>query len=413
MAGSAYRELLAKRQIQVVVATSLLIGIATGTPLAVVLLVQHQTGSFAQAGAVTAAFAIASAVSGPAQGRLIDRVGHTRTLPAFSVTGAVFMTVLVVAVLHGAPLGVLIAIAALSAAANPPMFPALRPLWAGLIDRPQQLGTAYAIHAVIVEICFILGPILAAVLVAVWSAAAAVIVITLLKTAGTLAFAATPASRRWRGEQHAGPRHWLGPLASPGMRAMLVADIPFGAFIGLLDVAVPAFAKEEGSTALAGVLLAALAIGSMVGGVVYGSRPRTLSGTRYAQIAALQALLTVPLIFADSPVALGVGMALAGLAVAPLSVVGSGITDVVAPAGTATEATSWVLTAYQVGLAAGTASAGAIVDGPGTQTAFAAAVGCAAFSAAVLWLRRRALDGHGLKTVGTVAPTPAVTAIDQ
>jgi predicted MFS family arabinose efflux permease len=197
------------------------------------------------------------------------------------------------------------------------------------------------------------------------------------------------------------------------MRAMLTADVPFGALIGLLDVAVPAFAKEEGSTALAGVLLAALAVGSMIGGVVYGSRPRTLSGTRYAQIAALQAVLTLPLIFASSPLVLGVGMALAGLAVAPLTVVGSGITDVVAPPGTATEATSWVVTAYQLGLAVGTASAGAIVDGPGTRAAFAAAAGCAAFSAVVLWVRRGLLDGHGLQTVGSVAPTPAVTAIDQ
>src|SRR6187200_2893516 len=109
MAGSVYKELLAKRQIQVIVATSLLIGLATGTPLAVVLLVQHETGSFAQAGAVTAAFAIASAISGPAQGRLIDRVGHTRTIPAFAVTGALFTTGLVFAATEGAPLGALIA----------------------------------------------------------------------------------------------------------------------------------------------------------------------------------------------------------------------------------------------------------------------------------------------------------------
>jgi MFS family permease len=410
MAGAAYKELLAKRQIQVIVATSLLIGLATGTPLAVVLLVQHETGSFAQAGAVTAAFAVASALSTPAQGRLIDRVGQTRTLPVFAVIGAGLTAVLVAAVLQGAPLAVLILVAALAAAANPPMFPALRPLWADLIDRPDQLGTAYAIHAVMAEFNFIVGPILAAALAALVSPAAAVIAITALKTVGTLAFSATRASRQWRGHEHDGPRHWLGPLASPGMRAMLVADVPFGAFIGFLDVAIPAFAKEEGSTALAGVLLAALAVGSMIGGVIYGGQPRTLSGVRYAQLAALQALFALPLIFADSTLAVGLAMGLAGLAVAPLTVVGSGITDLVAPAGTATEATSWVVTAYSFGLAAGTALAGALVDGPGTRAAFAAAAGCAAFSALVLWVRRKALDGSGLHPVGTVAPV--VTAID-
>jgi predicted MFS family arabinose efflux permease len=104
-------------------------------------------------------------------------------------------------------------------------------------------------------------------------------------------------------------------------------------------------------------------------------------------------------------------MALAGLAVAPISAVSFGLLDIVAPPGTDTEASSWVLTAYQLGLAAGTAAGGVIVDGPGTTTAFAVAAACAATSAIVLWVRRRTMEGHGMTALGVVAPTPA-TAID-
>jgi MFS family permease len=411
MGGSAFRELLRKRQVQVVVGASLLTGLSTGVALAIVLMVQHETGSFAQAGAVTAAFAIASAISGPVQGRFIDRLGHTRTLPIFGLIGSTLTIVLVVATLNGAPLWALIGLAALASAGNAPMFAAVRPLWADLIDRPEQLGTAYAIHAVMAEVCFIVGPVVAAVLIALASPAAAVVVITVVKFGGVLAFAATPASRNWRGDDHA-PRHWLGALASPGMRTALASDIPFGALFGLLDVAVPAFAKAEGSSAVAGLLLAALAVGSMIGGVIYGSRPRTVSGVRYAQLSTLQAALMLPLIFSDSALALGFSMALAGLAVAPLSTVSFGLLDVIAPAGTATEASSWVLTGYQFGLAMGTAAGGVIVDGPGTTTAFAVATGCAAFSATVLWVRRRTMEGPGVISTGPVVPTPA-TAIDQ
>ena len=48
--------------------------------LATVLMIRHATGSFAIAGAVEAAFAIAAAISLPVQGRLIDRLGQTRVL---------------------------------------------------------------------------------------------------------------------------------------------------------------------------------------------------------------------------------------------------------------------------------------------------------------------------------------------
>jgi predicted MFS family arabinose efflux permease len=89
---------------------------------------------------------------------------------------------------------------------------------------------------------------------------------------------------------------------------------------------------------------------------------------------------------------LAVLMAIAGIVVAPVSTAAFGLLDRVAPAGMATEATSWIITAYQVGLAAGTAAAGALVEHSGTRTAFLAACGCAALAAAITLARRRTLD---------------------
>ena len=70
----------------------------------------------------------------------------------------------------------------------------------------------------------------------------------------------------------------------------------------------------------------------------------------------------MPLAFVDSVAGLAVLMAVAGIVVAPVSTVAFGLLDRVAPAGIATEATSWIITAYQVGLAVGTAGAGALVE---------------------------------------------------
>jgi MFS family permease len=389
MAGSAYIELLRKRQVQVVVGAVIVAGINVGAPLAIVLMVQHETGSFASAGAVTAAIAIAGALSSPYQGRLIDRYGQTRTLPPFALLGAVGTVALVIATLGGASVAVLVAIGFVTGLAAASIMPALRPLWADLVDHPGQLGTAYAIHAMLTEVFFIAGPLIAGALIALGSPAAAVLAIAAARLAGVLALIATPASRAWRGEERKVGR--AGALASPGMRTMLAADVPFGAMFGFLDVAVPAFAKGEGSAASAGVVLAALAVGSMIGGGLYGAGERPVTPSRYALLAAGQAVLTLPLVLAGSIGQLAVAMAIAGLLVAPLTIVGFATLDRVAPAGTAAEATSWVLTAYMIGLAGGTAVAGALVDGAGTTAAFACAVGLAALSAAVLWARRRTL----------------------
>jgi MFS family permease len=155
-------------------------------------MVQGETGSFADAGAVTAAMAIASAIAGPLQGRLIDRYGQTRIIVPMAIGGSLAIAALVAATLAGAPLGALIAIAALAGAVWASVLPSMRPLWGDLVDHPRQLNVAYAIQAVLTELMFIVGPLAAATLIALGSPAAAVLVIAAARFVGMLAFAATP-----------------------------------------------------------------------------------------------------------------------------------------------------------------------------------------------------------------------------
>jgi MFS family permease len=205
-----------------------------------------------------------------------------------------------------------------------------------------------------------------------------------------LALAATPASRAWRGEPRSVDA--AGAMSSPGMRALIATDLPIGVLFGALDVGVPAFCKAHGAAAAAGAVLAALAVGSMAGGLVYGSRPRRATARRYALLLALIALFTAPLAAAESILALGLLAGLAGVMVAPMNSVGLALIDDVAPPGTAAEATSWLGAGYQGGLAVGTALAGAIVDDAGTTTVFLIAFAFAAMAALMAWLGRGALS---------------------
>ncbi len=65
------------------------------------------------------------------------------------------------------------------------------------------------------------------------------------------------------------------------MRTVFGALVAFGTAVGIVQVAVPAFADARGSAATGGVLLAALSAGSLAGGLIYGGRvwPGTLPVT--------------------------------------------------------------------------------------------------------------------------------------
>ena len=386
---TAYRELLGKRQVQVVVGSSIVAGLSVGIAFPIVLLVHGETGSFASAGAVTAALAISSAVSSPWRGRMVDRHGQTRTLPWFGFGSAVSLWALVAVTLAGAPLGVPIFFATLAGLLHAPMLSSTRPLWANLVDHPDQLPTAYVIQAIVLEIFFISGPLVAALLIVLGSPAAAVIAIATAELIGVLALAATPASRAWRPERR--DVGIAGAMSSRGMQTLIATDVPVGVLFGCLDIAVPAFTKAHGVEAAAGAVLAALAVGSMIGGVVYGSRPRRPTGARYAFLLAVMAVLTLPLAAAETVLALGVLAGVAGLFVAPMNSIGLALIDNVAPPGTAAEATSWTGAAYQGGLALGTALAGAVVEDAGTTAVFAIAAAFGGLSALIAWLGRRRL----------------------
>ena len=133
------------------------------------------------------------------------------------------------------------------------------------------------------------------------------------------------------------------------------------------------------------MLLAALSAGSLAGGLVYGAR--TWPGTLRRRLAVADAGLGGRLLrcsrwrTADS--VLAALLALAGLLLAPTTVVGSTLLDRVAPAGTATEAFAVMVMGIVAGTAVGNALGGALVEGAAFEAAVLSAGGIAAAGALV------------------------------
>lgn len=162
-----------------------------------------------------------------------------------------------------------------------------------------------------------------------------------------------------------------------------------GASLGAIDVGLPSLALNAGSRPSSGLLLALWSVGSLSGGLWFGSRSwRAPLAERYRVLTVATVISTAPLIAART---IPEGMAcalLAGVTIAPaFSCLYTLVGRVVSP-GTETEASTWAATALIVGLAIGSALAGGAIDIAGVIGPFV--LSCAGWGlTALLALRTR------------------------
>jgi hypothetical protein len=345
------------------------------------------TGSFAAAGLVAGAYAIATGVGGPLAGRLVDRRGQTLVL---CVTAAVTAVLLGAAALlpAGTPLAALLALAAGIGLATPPVGSCVRAALPTVIDDPAAVRSAFAVEAAVAEVTWVAGPPFTLGLGALFSTGIALAASGVVILVATLTFAALPASRAWT---PAAERHPGGAMSSAGMRTLVAVLLFVGVLFGALEVAATAAVGSADSATSAAPYLALWGLGSLVGGIVLARRGGNAGSASLLVVLlgvlSLGHLLLVPVAGGGVPFA---GMLLvAGVAIAPTLAVAFGLVDELAPSGAVTEAFAWLATAEAVGSALGSALAGSIVTGAGPVPAlvFAAAAGAAATLAALLGQR--------------------------
>jgi MFS family permease len=345
--------------------------------------VQHLTGSYAAAGTAAGALAVGQGVGGPALGRLADRRGQTRVLVGAAVVAAVALGSLG-ALPVGAPLPLVLALAAALGLATPPISACLRALIPALF--PGNLRRIYAIDAAATEATWVSGPPLALAVGAIWGTGVALIAAGLVLVVATTVFALSPASRRWRPagttERAAG-----SAMASPAMRTLTACMAGAGVVFGATEVGVTAAAGSLGHTAFAGTLLGLWGVGSLLGGIVAARRGGGAGGGRgFAVLLALLGIGHAALGAATgSIVALAVVITLAGTMIAPVLASTYAMVDDAAPAGTVTEAFAWLATASAIGTSIGAATGGALADTAGPAGAFLLA-GAAGLAAAIIAL---------------------------
>jgi MFS family permease len=361
--------------------------------LATLLYVQGATGSFAAAGLVSAGSLVGVAVGSVAQGRLVDRLGPTRPLLAAAVLFAGAAAALIVAVERGAPLALVIGAAAVAGAVQPALPGSSRALWGRLVPPGRLRAVAYNYEAISMEVFFILGPALAALLAAAPWPGLGLVVAAVATVVGTTGFALTSAVRATRPVARSGSLGVIGVLALPGVLTVALAGLGFGLVVGGVEVGVPAVAAEAGSRILGGILISAWSVVSVLAGLLYALRPwpRPLHLRLPVLLGAFGVLVAAMAAAGSSLVGLTVVMLLAGTVITPQVTSQSLALEIATPAGTATEAFGWVITAITLGVAAGQSLTGWLVERSGPSAAFLAGGLAGVLLAVVLWARRNTL----------------------
>ena len=385
----AYRPILQTPGLKGLMAASVVARMPIGfETLGIVLLVRAATGSFAIAGAAAAACNLVAAMTAAPMGRMVDRFGQRRVVVPAAVWNAIALAALAAAGNLDAPAAALIPLAGLTGVL-PPISSCQRAILASLFSG-ARLQSSYALEAIVQEAVFTGGPLIATTAATIAGPPAALYVAAGLTIFGTFAFAQTRLSRNWRAPRVERGRG--GAMRAPGVRLLFVfavlAAISFGGF----EVAVTAFAREQGAPNAAGIFLALWAIGSAVGGLLYGARTwRHAPSIQINRVAIVSAVAFLPAVAAPNLLVLAPTAAIAGLAIAPLLSLLYTLTGELAPEGMVTEAFSWLSVAFPIGFGIGAALSGAVADGPGARAAFSLAclgVGSGAFTLA-RW--RRAL----------------------
>ncbi len=363
--------------------------------LATLLYVQRVSGSFAAAGLVTAGALVGVSLGSVAQGRLMDRIGPTRPLLVLTALFAVAVAALITAVETAQPLPLLVLLALVTGLTEPALPAASRALW-GVLLPPGRAGTRPTPTRR-----------------SAWRSSSS---------------SARPSPRSWCWRPGPAPGWWwprwrwcwgrwgsrsaarsatgerpppgssvglLGALAEPAMRTVAVASLGFGVVVGTVEVGVPAVTAAVGSPALGGVLISAWSVTSVLAGLLYSLRPwpRPLHLRMPVLLGAFAVLVGAMALVGPSGslVVLTLAMLAAGALITPQVTAHSIAIDAAAPAGTATEAFGWVITAATLGLAIGQSVAGVVVEAAGPPAAFLAGGVAGVLLAGVLWARRRTL----------------------
>jgi predicted MFS family arabinose efflux permease len=274
----------------------------------------------------------------------------------------------------------------------------VRARWSALLGDSPLLHSAFSLESVADEVIFVIGPALVTVLATEVYPASGVAVAMTACVIGTLLLATQRSTEPRPGRavpppQSAAPRRIR--LPAPGLATLAPVYLFLGAMFATIDLSTVDFAQEHGHKPLAGFILGSYAAGSAVGGLWYGSRTwRAPAHRRFAITLCLVWAGTATFWAMPGLAVLALVIFFCGIAISPTLIAGFSLIDQQATAGRRTEGLTWLTSAISVGVAAGSAAAGHLIDRGGARWGYWFAAACGAWAVAICLLGLRRLGVH-------------------
>lgn len=361
-----YIELFRVHGVSAVVWSQLLARFAFGMQtLTFAILLQNKFQNYTVAGLAIGAVTVGSAISAPILGRWMAVTGIRPVIIATSVISSVCYLLIGFAPITEA---IAIGISLVLGLGTPPIQPAARTIYPTLVSSDAQRNTLYSVDAILQEVIWILGPVLATVLIATTNVLIPIIVMAAVQLAGGFWFGLLPMV-------HGAPiprssKRMGSVLKSKLVKFLIAINLLFvGSFSALEIGAVAAVGQAQ-----AGFVIAMLSIGSVIGGLAFGHRARSpMALSKQLAIVLLGDLL----IFfnATDPIWLGICLFISGIGVATAFATMGAIIGKAVKLNDTTEVYGWIGSGQNIGYGAGAAIAGIVVDKINSTTSFGFAAG--------------------------------------
>lgn len=376
MAGSGYKELLRVPGVGRIIAAQLTARFPNGmASLAILLHVQHATGSYGAAGLVLAASSIGQAVSGPVTSRWMGRWGMR---PVLTLTLSIcVLAFLGLAFFSFLPLAGYVVLGLIAGLSTPPIQSAARTIYPKLVNS-SQLTPLFSLDASLQEIIWIVAPVVITIVSTQIGTVQGLLLVAAVLVGGGAWFILSPEVGRVRIPRS---RRGFGAvvLKPPVLLATVVGFLLIGACAAVEVGVVKTF--DHGGLS-AGLVLAVFSVGSLVGGLASGHVPMgPWAMARRLTIVTVGLALTM---LSLNVFWLGGTLLAAGIGVAPALAVLFAITSASVKFSETAEAYGWVGTGQLIGAAAGSAIAGFLIDSMHSPTGAYLAATCFAAVALIV-----------------------------
>lgn len=350
--------------------------------LAIVLFVVAETDSYALAGALSMMASVVLAIATPLWSRAADQFGQNRILSITAPVHIIFLGLFVYLVKSDAPtwswfLCVIIFEAFVIGSGQ-----MVRRRWIHVIgDDRKLIDTAYSFEAMVDEVIFTTGPVVATLIASFFFPEAAIFAAMGFLIVGALFFLSQKRTQPPAHPREPGDDHTL-LIRDRFIQALFIPMMMVGSFFSATGLVIVGYSDEFGVREYSGFFVAIWSFSSGISAFISGSIHWKMNEARrfvYSVIALV--ILTVPIflaaqIFEGNLFVMAVALFINGLAIAPLLTAGLSVAERSVSEKRTTEVLAWAIAALNLGGAIPTAITGYIIDTYGSTVAFIVPLAC-------------------------------------